>query len=436
MNKSLTNNVVSKSAELVKARYSMTLNEQRVLLACISQINSFAEIEHDAVFTLTVEQFQEVFYKNNSEKNAYRDLKEAVENIFQREVRIALPDNRELLTRFVHSAIFDPDNKRVELSFSPKITPYLATFKQKFASYRLQYVAQLSSIYAIRIYELLVGWFGRDGKYNTNTIEIIELREILDITEKYVQFGELRSRVIQPAVEQINANTDFQVSVEYIKDRRSFKWIKFNFKRVPEIAEADQKARAERWERNVHNWQAQEKRELGEEKQRARERMAQRGREAAEQQRENKAAALSVLETKRKYGLALWDTLDGEKQQEVFSIMRTNIGSIQREILENYIQKDDIKGLVARFQNLFLEALEVLGYGKDDEGVQETGAVCHTPAAPVVSKKQQSNYQMYKDGVISQDELLVLLTREELLQMYKDGVISQDELLELLKKTK
>ncbi|MDK4565767.1 RepB family plasmid replication initiator protein, partial [Kingella kingae] len=67
---------------------------------------------------------------------------------------------KELLTRFVQSIIFNPDENQVELRFAVEITPYLVNVYSKFMTYRLQYVAHLTSTYAIRIYELLVAWFG------------------------------------------------------------------------------------------------------------------------------------------------------------------------------------------------------------------------------------------------------------------------------------
>ena len=77
---SLINNVVSKSHELVKANYAMTVNEQRLILSAICQINSLAELlDPSAKFIVTVPQFQEIFCTDSNKKNVYRDLKEAAE---------------------------------------------------------------------------------------------------------------------------------------------------------------------------------------------------------------------------------------------------------------------------------------------------------------------------------------------------------------------
>lgn len=97
----LTENLVVKSNELITASYAMTVNEQRLLLACISQIDSRQKLEGDAVFTLTVEQARDLFYSRGDQRHAYRDLQVAAERLFERKVRIDLGGNEELLTRFV-----------------------------------------------------------------------------------------------------------------------------------------------------------------------------------------------------------------------------------------------------------------------------------------------------------------------------------------------
>ena len=53
--------LVKKANDLTIAQYSMTLNEQRLLLACISQIPIDAPITSEFEFVLTIEQAQELF---------------------------------------------------------------------------------------------------------------------------------------------------------------------------------------------------------------------------------------------------------------------------------------------------------------------------------------------------------------------------------------
>jgi hypothetical protein len=410
MSKQLIENIISKSHELVKANYSMTINEQRLLLAAISQINSTKELlDPNRKFIVTVPQFQGIFcFDDTNKKNAYQYMKVAAEALFDREARIALPDNKELLTRFVQSIIFNPDENQVELRFAVEITPYLANIYNKFTSYRIKYIAHLTSIYAIRIYELLVTWFGRDGTYRQNRIEISELREMLDILDKYKQFGELRSRVIDPAIKQINENTDFTVSVEFIKHKRFYKWIEFNFNRDYEIFEADQQARAERKKREAHNLEQkikreEEERELGEK----REKLAKLEKErlASEQEAAEKEAA---NQAKKKWAIELWETLDDRQKQQVHDLMSGEIHSGLKSMLDRCFENDDIEGIASRFGSQLFSVLEKLYSSEQVE-----------PAVQIPSEKPSDSQQANSK-------------REEALQLFREGIITKEELKKVL----
>ena len=173
----LTENLVVKSNELITASYAMTVNEQRLLLACISQIDSRQKLEGDAVFTLTVEQARDLFYSRGDQRHAYRDLQVAAERLFERKVRIDLGGNEELLTRFVQTVRFSHDVHKVELRFATGILPYLSQLEQNFTQYRMSNIVQLTSSYAIRIYELLVSWAGQGVLFKE--LEIDEFRDLL-----------------------------------------------------------------------------------------------------------------------------------------------------------------------------------------------------------------------------------------------------------------
>lgn len=255
----LTENLVVKSNELITASYAMTVNEQRLLLACISQIDSRKKLEGDAVFTLTVEQARDLFYTRGDQRNAYRDLQVAAERLFERKVRIDLGSNKELLTRFVQSVRFSHDAHKVELRFATEILPYLSQLEQNFTQYRLSNIVQLTSSHAIRVYELLVSWVGQGVLFKE--LEIDEFRDLLAIGGKYRQISELKRYVVAPALEQINDSTDFELDVSFRKSRRTVKWIQLRFNRKEAVAQADAEAKAARLERQAHNAAAKAKRE-------------------------------------------------------------------------------------------------------------------------------------------------------------------------------
>ena len=223
----MKDNLVVKHNDLVTASYAMTRHEQNLLLSCISQIDSRKRLDEGQVFTLTVEQARDLFYNGNDQNHAYRDLKTASERLFERKIRLQLDNGKELLTRFVQSVIFDPEAGAVNIRFATDIYPYLSELEKNFTKYRLANIVQLTSVYAVRLYELLICWLGQ-GLHNKE-FDIDEFRRLMGIDDKYSQFGELKKRVIVPALEQINEFTDHEIRVSYRKVGRTFRFIRFSF---------------------------------------------------------------------------------------------------------------------------------------------------------------------------------------------------------------
>ena len=155
------------------------------------------------------------FYNGNDQYNAYRDLKTASERLFERKIRLQLDNGKELLTRFVQSVIFDPEAGAVNIRFATDIYPYLSELEKNFTKYRLANIVQLTSVYAVRLYELLICWLGQ-GLHNKE-FDIDDFRRLMGVDDKYSQFGQLKDRVITPALEQINEFTDHQIRVSYRK---------------------------------------------------------------------------------------------------------------------------------------------------------------------------------------------------------------------------
>lgn len=217
----MENNLVVQANELILATYTMTTKEKQLLLCCISRIDSRPDapnINKQTKFTVTVQEVANIFYNDTNRKNAFRDLEQASDRLFSREVSIALDNNKTLRTRFVSGVLYDPDGDQITITFAEDILPYLTQLKANFTKYKLMEVSELNSIHSIRLYELIVCWIGL-FQYN-QTMELDDFRYIMGLSGKYKQFGQLRERVIETAISEVNENTNYQVSVEYHKRGR------------------------------------------------------------------------------------------------------------------------------------------------------------------------------------------------------------------------
>ena len=131
-----------------------------------------------------------------------------------------------------------------KLKFTDDVMPLITQLEKHFTSYQLEQVKDLSSIYAIRLYELMMQWRS-SGK--TQQIPIDELRYKLGIEpDQYKQMVNFKTKVLDFAIDQINEHTDIKASYEQHKEGRSITGFTFTFKRkIKAKSKADEVSRDE-----------------------------------------------------------------------------------------------------------------------------------------------------------------------------------------------
>ena len=202
--------IVCKSNNLTKASFSMTLNQKRIVLACIAQIKDpRLEITRDDEFIITAPHFSTLF--DISLKHAYDQLKEATESLQKEVVVIHNPDIDDpklsrIVTNWFSIAKYYDGEGRVIVKFNEAIIPYISNLKNGcFTQYRINQITKLKSVYAIRLYEILIceAWRNQDFE-----IEVATLKNMLGLIDKYQITAEFKRCVILPAIANIKKTTN------------------------------------------------------------------------------------------------------------------------------------------------------------------------------------------------------------------------------------
>lgn len=222
--------LISKANRLIEAAYRLTLAEQRLLLAVIAQIDSRPS-EKDIVdlgFTVSAGQIANLFEVPLNQ--SYDLLRDAAERIAERWVVIEHPDpdNPSLAytrTRWLSAIDYLPSEGRIRLFLSPKIMPYLTQLAGEFARYKLKHVAAMTSVYAIRLYELLIQW----QMQGEREVGVDWLKERFAVPDNYSRIYDLKRRVVEPAVEQINTHSNLWVKWTQRKQGRTVVAFRFEF---------------------------------------------------------------------------------------------------------------------------------------------------------------------------------------------------------------
>ena len=213
---------VVKSNKLISASYRLGLDEQRLLLACISQIDSRLELSKKDEFTVTAKQFASMF--GSDPKSAYKQIEAAAEDLFERKIVV---DNKKEKIKFVSrwssSVEYNYGEGSVTIGFSQKILPLISQLKEQFTKYNLEHVSRLTSVHAIRIYELCLQYL----KIGERNFEMSEFKKILGLDGQYPEFKDFNKRVLKSSIDQINENTDIKIKVNPIRQNRKIVSLKF-----------------------------------------------------------------------------------------------------------------------------------------------------------------------------------------------------------------
>lgn len=234
----MKNGLVVKDNALINASYNLEVTEQRlILLAIINARETQQGITSDSKLEIHASDYANQF--NVKKETAYEALKNAVNNLFERQFSFRETTKKGVgivRSRWVSRIKYIDDSAILEITFAPDVVPLITRLEQHFTSYQLKQVSQLTSKYAIRLYELLIAWreVGKVPK-----IELSEFREKLGISaDEYKAMNHFKSRVLEPSIKQINEHTDITVSYEQHKTGRTITGFSFRFKQkqAPKIA--------------------------------------------------------------------------------------------------------------------------------------------------------------------------------------------------------
>jgi len=225
-----TNLVVSKDNQLIQASYTLPISAQRVILLCIAKLDSRKKIDIDYEFTLSVDDL--ALETGVSRENSYRDLRKAVNCLYDSSIMIDVNDPDSKL-RWIFEKRFSKTKREVVLSFSPKIIPYISELKSRFTTYKLRDVANFTCSYSVRIFELIMQWKDK----NEIKIEIGRLRDILQLNDKYPRIIDLKRHVITPSLNDINTHSKIRVSVEQVKNGKEITHLLFVYFEISGVNE-------------------------------------------------------------------------------------------------------------------------------------------------------------------------------------------------------
>jgi len=206
---------VRKSNALIQqARFSLTVQQQKIILYLISQIQPWDE--DFKVYNLSALEFAKVCGLEFKGGKDYAELKEQIKKIADKSMWLLLEDgDTESLIRWIESPRIRRKSGTIQLRLNEDLKPYLLQLKERYTEYQLIYTLHFKSKYSIRLYELICSIHFHELEEYKRTFKLERLKQYLDC-ESYKDYRDFRKRVLDNAVNEINRYSDKNITYEPI----------------------------------------------------------------------------------------------------------------------------------------------------------------------------------------------------------------------------
>ena len=221
--------MVVKTNRLNMAIQNLSLAEIRLIQLAIIDAREYGKgIDTVTPLSIHASRYSEAF--NVSRHAAYDAMINAEANLFKRYFTfLDEADGLPTKSTWITQVKYDKKNATIKIIFAPAVVNEITRIdgiEQFFSQYALEQIADMTSMYSIRLYELLNQW--KTAK-KTPVFKLDIFRGQLGIgVNEYKRMSDFKRRVLDLAVNEINEKSDLKVSYE--QEKQGAVIIGFKFK--------------------------------------------------------------------------------------------------------------------------------------------------------------------------------------------------------------
>ena len=226
---------VIQSYLITTARYDFSADEKRVLTRIIEHLQKYLigqKLDHK----LEVDLFGMVPIDTTigemiTGTQTYTQVRNAIHSLYQKTFWYA-DDELEKPIRFIDTPRIYKRG-RVLFSLDKDLVECFLNMSKGYSKYELDVSLSFSSVYSMRLYELL------SGQSSTITYKIETLKKMFKVEDKYKRNADFVRRVIDGAQTELNEKSPISFKYKLIKQGRAFHKIQFNVIHQPQLQNED-----------------------------------------------------------------------------------------------------------------------------------------------------------------------------------------------------
>lgn len=236
--------VVSTLSSMPSASYNLDINLEKLMYCAITIIHKH-EMDNKADFnpkdkvSITAENFYQLLYEDASTKgapnvltpeesrtrktrmqNVHRIMERAYERFTSSPVMLVKVDGSEIPEKvtMILKLHYEPKTKVFSIQFAEEFFKFfynLLKFKNNsFNRHELKQIMKMSSYYSLRLYRIFNSEIWRTNRL---VFSYDELRRMFMKEHQYKQHIHFKTRIIEPAMQEINSLTNIEVKHKFLK---------------------------------------------------------------------------------------------------------------------------------------------------------------------------------------------------------------------------
>lgn len=240
----MTKNLDVQSNVVLLARQDLNLYEKRILIRIIQSFQKYARFKLDSIkadkwnFQIQEELFNEqaIFtfqLKDLDDDNNYGRVKLALKKLRDRGIFAQYKDHKnnkiELYTGIIENWK-SINQSTIEVGINTTLYNMLLDFKDGYTKLMLSAAIKFTSVYTIRLYELISKW----KEVGTFEISLEEFRRFSNTLDKFSKIDHLKQKVLNHAKQELDTSTetDLRFTYEDVKMGRIITGFKFKIEKT------------------------------------------------------------------------------------------------------------------------------------------------------------------------------------------------------------
>lgn len=207
--------VLMHSKNLVETSYNVTAIQNRVFYYCLFAAQK--EKNGELCCTVKLEDIKKLI--PNPNQRTLANVKKIFKIFKDTSLLFNKEDDGDLIEcdyNLIAGSEYNVNKQEFKIFFMERLYNHILTYTN-YAPLNLEIMSKFSSFYSQRLYESLRMW-SRTGQTIKHTFKLETLKFILGVGDKYPEYKNLKQRVLNQALKEINSVGNMEVSIEEIKE--------------------------------------------------------------------------------------------------------------------------------------------------------------------------------------------------------------------------